>query len=457
MFPVKPMLAFAFSHGISPRMTLPSPPPEPIRVDRVIGDRFGFPIPAHGEALREDGVAFLTRAFQAFGALPADNAVARIVSLERCPGGSTGAKFFLTVAYRRHDPSLHTELFVKFSRDFGDRRRDHPGRYEMAAEVPFMALATDNSFPIRTAAPYFADFDMATGTGLVITERVAFGEGVIEPHRAKCLDFATMDDPLPYYRATVAALARLCGAHKAGRLGTEVEMTFPFDPIAGSADLIRQDEPTLAAQLAHGRDFVMRCPQHFAPHLRNEDFHTQMAADARTLRQHEPTIRAWLVRDPDMRALCHWNAHVDNAFFWRERDELHCGFIDWGRVGQITLGSALWGALSAAHHDIWDHHLEELLALFVAEYAQAGGPHLTVEVLEEHLMVHIATMGTARVLAFPEIVEFRCPNIAGLESPQDPALLEIENARNCLHIYTTFLKLWHERDLGGQIRSLSSP
>lgn len=435
-------------------MQVPVPPPPPVFVDHVTGDRFGLVIPAHESALREDGPAFLTSAFQAFGALPADNAVERIVALERCPGGSTGAKFFLTVTYRQADMALQTELFVKFSRDFTDRRRDHPGRYEMAEEVPFMAIARDPAFPIPTARPYFADYEMATGTGLVITERVAFGEGAIEPHRAKCLDFMTLADPLPYYRAIITALARLCGAHKAGQLTAEADALFPFDPVAGSADLIRSDEAAVEAELARLRAFVQRCPQHFPDRVRDDAFLDRMASGARALRRREPEIRAWLIHDPDLIALCHWNAHIDNAFFWREAGTLHCGLIDWGRVGQITLGSALWGALSAAHHDIWDHHLDALLTLFVDEYATAGGPELSADTLERHLMIHIATMGVARVLVFPEVVSFRCPDIDRLSGPRDPAVLASENARNCLHIFTTFLKLWEARDLTGRIAEI---
>jgi len=436
----------------APPLRVPSPPPEPVHLDRFVGDYTGLVIPAREASLREDGTDFLTRALRAFGTLGADNRVTAIVSLTPCPGGSTGAKLFLEVAYERPVAGLHTALFVKFSRDFSDRRRDHPGRYEMAAEVPFMALARQPGFPIAVAAPYFADYDMETGTGLVITQTIPFGPDGIEPHREKCLDFQTMDDPLPYYRATITALARLSGAHKAGHLAADMDAIFPFDPVTGNADPIRYDEAALDAELRYGRDFVLRAPQHFPASVRDPAFLDRLAEDARMIRRHEPAIREWLTRDPDLIALCHWNAHIDNAFFWREDHTLRCGFIDWGRVGQITLGSALWGGLSAAHHDIWDHHLDELLALFAEEYRKAGGPTISVAALEQHLMVHIATMGVARVLAFPEIVAFRCPEVHELSGPHDAAILPIQAARNTLHVYTVFLKLWHARDLGGRMR-----
>lgn len=297
-------------------MSAPHPIPEPVTLDRVVGDDTGLVIPAHADALAEGGAAWLTEAFRRFGSLAADNAVARIVRFERCPGGSTGAKYLLDVEWARANPGLTPALFVKFSRDFTDRRRDHPGRYEMAAEAPFMALARQPGFPVAVAEPYFADYEMASGTGLVVTARVPFGEGAIEPHRAKTLDFQTLDDPLPYYRATVTALARLAGAHKSGRLSPEIERRFPFDPVAGSADPIRCDRAGLHAELEQTRAFVTRCPQHFPARVREAAFLDRLGREAQAIREKEAVIRAFLIGDPAMIALNHWNAHIDNAFFW---------------------------------------------------------------------------------------------------------------------------------------------
>lgn len=425
----------------------------PVRLDHVPGDATGLAIPAHVEAFRQDCAAFLTRAFHAFGSLPADNAVARIAGLEPCPGGSTGAKLFLTVEYARPDPALHTALFVKFSRDFADARRDWQ-RTEMKSEAPFMALSRAAAFPIRVPGAYFADYHDESGTGIVITEQVPYGREGIEPHRRKTLDHLTMPEaaggPLPYYRAVVTALARLAGAHKSGRLAPDIDARFPFDPVAGSADPIRYTEAELEEELARCADFARRCPQ-LLPEEVGAAFSAKLAADARRIRAREVEIRRRLVADSDMIALCHWNAHIDNCFFSRGADgALTCGLIDWGRVGQITLGSVLWGGLSAAHHDIWDRHLEELLALFVAEYRAAGGPLLTVEALADHLSLHMAAMGVARVLAFPEIIEFRLPACADASGPYDPMFepVEVDAARNCRQVYVNLLQYWRRRDFG---------
>jgi hypothetical protein len=422
--------------------------------DTVRGDATGLDIPAHAEALRAAGTDFLTRAFRAFGSMPPDNHVTAITRFDDCPGGSTGAKLFLTVDYARAEPGLPTELFVKFSRDFADPRRDHQ-RGEMESEARFAALSRLPGFPIEVPVACFADYHHDSGTGLVITERIGFGEGAIEPHRRKCLDHLTLDDPLPHYRAIVTALARLAAAHKAGRLAADIDTRFPPDPATLSSDPIRYSEDQLRAALAACADFAARAPQLLPPQVRSPEFFARIERDALRIRAHETEIQAYLRGNPDLIALCHWNAHIDNGWFWRDdAGTLHCGLIDWGRVGQISFGSALWGGLSAAHHDIWDHHLDELLGLFVTEYHADGGPRITPDELLLHLTLHMATMGVARLLAFPEVILFRLPEAVHASDPHDPMFLPVDPARNCLHIYTVFLKFWQTHDFGAALDRL---
>jgi hypothetical protein len=427
---------------------------QPSIVDVVLGDATGLTIPAHGEALREAGAGFLTQAFRAFGSLSATNSVTRIRALEPCSGGSTGAKVFLTVDYAHDEPGLHTELFVKFSRDFSDPRRDWQ-RHEMEAEVRFASISRLPGFPISVPTAYFADYHHDSGTGLLITERIGFGVGGIEPHRMKSLDHATLDDPLPYYRQMMTALARLAAAHKAGRLAPDIDAQFPFDPAAGSADPVRFDEASLRRRISECIDFAARCPQLIPAAVRSADFHVRLEQDAVRVLRHEAEIQRYLCGNPDMIALCHWNAHIDNGWFWRDADgKLHCGLMDWGRVGQITLGSALWGALSAAHHDIWDHHLDELLELFVRIYRDEGGPGITVEELQFHLALHMAMMGVSRMLSLPAFILRGFPEAEHASGPLDPIFLQADSARNVLHIYTMLLKYWQRCDFGAQLDRL---
>ena len=424
------------------------------RFDLFRGDATGLSIPAHPDALIAAGPDWLTMALQHFGALAQDNAVTALRA-EPCPGGSTGKKLFLHLETLRPEPGLDTMVFAKFSRDFDDDRRDWQ-RTEMEGEARFIPLTRKAGFPIRVPRGHFADYHAETGTGLVITECIAYGQGGIEPHRRKCLDWQTMADPLPYYRASVTALARLAGAHKAGRLAPDIDSLFPWDPVAGSADPIRYSDAELATELQRCRDFARDCPNLLPEDLRSPAFLDRMERDTWTIRENEAAIRAFLASDPDLIALNHWNSHVDNCWFWREGDGLHCGLIDWGRVGQITFGSALWGGLSAAHHDIWEKHLDDLLALFLAEYAAGGGPVIGFERLKRHMALHMAAMGVARVLAFPEIIRFRLPECPQATSPRDPMFAPVaaDPARNCLSVYTVFLRTWQREDFGRLVREL---
>ena len=422
-----------------------------------IGDATGLELPLTPDALLAAGSSWLTTAFRAFGVLAPDNSVTRIAAVEACPGGSTGAKLFLTLDYTRAQPGLHRQLFVKFSRDFADARRDARGRWEMASEARFAPLTRDAGFPIAVPAAHFADYHADSGSGLILTERIAYGADGIEPHRRKCLDHQTLPDPLPHYREVVTALARLAAAHKAGRLAADIDARFPFDPASGSADPIRYDEAGLAAELAHCLAYARDCPRLLPADVRDAGFEQALADDARLIRRSEAALQGFLQGDARLIALCHWNAHIDNCWFWHDSaGVLHCGLTDWGRVGQITLGSALWGGLSAAHHTIWDDHLDDLLALFAAEYAAHGGPVLSVEELLLHLRIHIGVMGVARMLAFPEVVRFRLPDAADASGPHDPLFdpVALDPARNSMHIYTVFLKFWRRYDVGGAVRQV---
>src|SRR3546814_11095992 len=87
----------------------------------------------------------------------------------------------------------------------------------METDVRFAAVSRKPAFTIRVPTAYFADYHAASGTGVLITQQIAFGENGIEPHRAKCLDHE-LADSLPYYRALITALARLAGPHLSARL-----------------------------------------------------------------------------------------------------------------------------------------------------------------------------------------------------------------------------------------------
>ncbi len=427
---------------------------QPVMTNYAIGDATGLALPAHAAALREAGVGFLTAAFRAFGVLGADNSVTRITRFEPCLVGSTGEKLFLSVAYAREEPSLPCSLFVKFSRDFNDAFRDRR-RWELEAEIRLAQLSRLPAFPVAVPEACFADFHAASGTGLLITARIGYGEGGIEKLHRKCMDHE-LEAPLEHYRAIVKALARLGGTHKAGRLSPEAGMLFPFK--LGEVmleDPIGLDEAGMRARVAQFADFATRYPQLLPSHLRAPGFVARLEEEALCFLRHETAVKRYLHTQPDFIALNHFNAHIDNAWFWRDAGgELQCGLLDWQRARQMNVAYALWGGLCGASLEIWDHHLDELLELFIAEYAAHGGPALDKAELVLNLNLYAAMIGLAGLMNAPYLVLYRLPEAANATGPLDPVFKKNESARSFMHIFTIFLNRWRTHDFGASLQQV---
>ncbi len=416
-------------------------------MDWVTGDETGLVIPAHMQALREGGVAFLTTALRTSGVLGADNAVVRITGFEECPGGSTGAKVFLSVAYEKPAPGLLEDLFVKFSRDFDDPIRDR-GRNQLEPEVRFAAISRHPDFPITVPACLFGDYHAESGTGILITERIAFGTGVIEPHHDKCLDYE-LPDALAHYRAVITANARLAGAHKSGHLGADIDAQFAYDAAAAAAsDLIGYDARQLRNRIARIAAFAEEFPLLLPSNITAPGFIAQLSDEMPLFLEHQAEIKRFLTSDHELIALCHWNANIDNAWFWRSGEKLHCGLMDWGRVGQMNIALALWGTLSAAEPDMLDAQLDALLSLFLSEYAAHGGPTIPLGRLQKHMFLYVATMGMAWLLDAPPIIRAQLPALSPAHDRFDIIFKQNEAARTQLHMLTNVLNLWQTRNFG---------
>lgn len=414
--------------------------------DWARGDIHGLEFPAHLEALKSGGPEFLTNAFRATGALDQDNCVTDITGLDEWMLGGTGVKALLSVAYEHDAPGLSRDLFVKFSRNFYDKVRDG-GRYHMPPEVRLANLSRDPDFPVPVPKCFFADIQQDTLTGIIITDRISYGQGSVEPHYPKCMD-QILPEPLAHYTALVSNLALLSGAQKSGRLGEIAERHFPLDPDVLIARRPRLEAPLLAKRINRLAEFLLQYPHLVPAHIADRAFLEGFCADALLAAEQQEAIWQFLYSKPDFLALCHMNANIDNAWFWREPDgALRSGLIDWGSVGQMSVASSIWGCIGAAEPETHDMHLNTLLDLFVTEYARAGGPVLDLRELALHLEMHVMMSALHMTTAPPAILR-EIPDPAAAADRYDPIFTDNETARVQLKITISLLNMWQRRDLG---------
>jgi len=423
-------------------------------IDWARGDIFGLDFPAHPEALESGGPEFLTRAFRTSGALGEDNSVTHITGLDEWMLGGTGVKALLSVAYERAEPGLPCDLFVKFSRNFQDKVRDG-GSHHMPPEVRLANLSRDPNFPVAVPKCFYADIQQDTLTGIIITTRIPYGQGTIEPHHPKCMD-QILPNPLAHYNALVSNLARLSGTHKSGRLGEVAERYFPLDLDTSIARRPRFETPLLVKRINRLAEFILQYPHLVPAHIADRAFLEGFCTDALLVAKQQEDIWRFLYSRPDMIALCHMNANIDNAWFWRQPDgALRSGLIDWGSVGQMSVASSIWGCIGAAEPETHERHLDELLDLFVAEYACAGGPILDRRELAQHVELHVMMSALHMTTAPPAILrEVPDPGVAA--DCYDPIFTQHETARVQLKITISLLNMWHRRDLGRLLRADAS-
>jgi hypothetical protein len=423
-------------------------------MDWARGDIFGLDFPAHPEALKSGGPEFLTRAFRTSGTLGEDNSVTHITGLTEWMLGGTGVKALLSVTYERDAPGLSRELFVKFSRNFHDKVRDG-GRYHMPPEVRLANLSRDPDFPVAVPKCFYADIEADTLTGIIITTRIPYGQGPIEPHHPKCMD-QILPEPLAHYSALVSNLARLSGAHKSGRLGDSVERDFPLDLGRLITGRPRFEPSLLAKRINRLAEFILQYPHLVPAHIADRAFLSSFCADALLAVEQQEDILRFLYSRPDMTALCHMNANIDNAWFWRELDgALRSGLIDWGSVGQMSVASSIWGCIGAAEPETHDRHLDALLDLFVAEYARAGGPILDTRELAQALEMHVMLSALHMTTAPPAILR-EVPDPGAAADRYDPIFTVNETARVQLKVTISLLNMWARRDLGRLLRADAS-
>src|SRR3546814_17103299 len=100
---------------------------------------------------------------------------------------------------------------------------------------------------------------------------------------------------------------------------------------------------------------MSRYPKLFPDHVRSAAFREQFMRDIPDVVAASGRIRDVLYGNPDFIAFAHWNANIDNCWFYRDpRGQLQAGFLDWANAGQIRVAQSVSGAISGAEPFVWN-------------------------------------------------------------------------------------------------------
>ena len=248
-------------------------------------------------------------------------------------------------------------------------------------------------------------------------------------------------------------MARLAGTEKSGRLPADLVARFPVDLQAAAVG----EPPPLTADKLRRR--LTRLAEFSETHagllpdnVRSPRFLARLAEEAPQVMEREQAIWRYLAEARDYIALSHWNANVDNAWFWTEGDgELRCGLMDWGCVSRLNLSMAIWGAMSGAETSLWDNHFDEFLEMFCDEVHGLGGPKLDPAELERQVLLYVVLMGITWLLDVPALIHMKAPDAT---QRTDPAIKGDEGVRAPLQMLTNVLNLWQSRDVTAALRGL---
>jgi hypothetical protein len=357
------------------------------------GDHYGLKFPFTLAQILEFGPDFLTAAFRAAGTISKHNRVTEIVALEPLTVQGASENGLLTVAYAQDEPGLEAELFVKCPSNILGYKYYLVG--ESQGEVEIQRLGNREDFPTHTAKYYYGDYCSYTANFLLITERIRFGVGPIEPAYRKGHD-QNVPDAMDHYLVLTKALAGLVAAHKTGAMGIEIERTFPFPRAARNFDTMENPEVRLDQLI----DFIANtAPQLFVAGATDPGFLRKWREDVLFGLQHKDSVIAYLHADVDYTGLCHPNLNLDNAWFWRDSsDQLQAGLLDWGSTGQMSIAQALSGMLMMPDSDMYLALVREVIATFTVHYARMGGRQLDPEELSRQYKASLFSVAIYMIL-----------------------------------------------------------
>mmetsp|Transcript_75622 Transcript_75622/g.200613 ORF Transcript_75622/g.200613 Transcript_75622/m.200613 type:complete len:200 (+) Transcript_75622:1-600(+) len=97
-------------------------------------------------------------------------------------------------------------------------------------------------------------------------------------------------------------------------------------------------------------------------------------SEAREMGQYVAEMSFWDQMHPELWMLCHPNAQLDNAFYWKNAaGDIRCGLIDFGMTQYNSMTSCIGNGWMGAEYDMLDEHEEGLVKCFIDCYHTETG------------------------------------------------------------------------------------
>lgn len=397
------------------------------------GEYWGIKFPFSPQMLREMGPEWLTLAMHTAGTLPKNDAVTKFIEFdvkaedvtkqdaENAKWGGAGLKILLGVEFKNGGTQ---SMFIKMPHEYttkNERVKNSFGNGGMMdwSEVTWYNVCGGRfgRLPFKSPKMYFCDMCRHTTNFINIVERIPYAPtgtmqvapGQYYPAPEKYKDWALPNNGVDLYYAHAKALAQFfawcrmtskktdqlervfganpatkpihdfvkaAGAYNSKARDATISKGLTSDPaIKGAAAAMGFAPSTAKGFLDLGVEFITNvCPQAMPKELVAKPYVDKLKAEAEEMSSYCGEMNFYMAAIPEFASLCHPNAQVDNAFYWKNQaGEVQCGLLDWGGVSHSNIPTCIGNGWMGAEPEVMAEHEEKLIKLFIDEYALVTG------------------------------------------------------------------------------------
>lgn len=203
------------------------------------------------------------------------------------------------------------------------------------------------------------------------------------------------------------------------------------------------------------------CPSVFPWALRSPKFLEQLQAQYSAVVKHLPRLRAHLWSRPEWLMIGPHALSLEHLSFWEQEASevpeglplLECGIHEWRSVACVPVAQVLASLLHTGDQALLCEHERGLLARFVDQVAQEGGPAFDLEELQLQLKMAQFEMLRAACARLPLLYSFHSKaGLRRVKSLRDPVLQDDVVRPRVLDVVNAF-HTWRDRGVYAALRS----